>query len=98
MEDRLILLMDVSPSALSELYRAVAAANGAYVSTSLMESFGYAIAEASSFGVPVVAYDVGAVGEHEGGASQQLHLVDVGDLDAMAEKIRDVLGAVPGVV
>lgn len=77
-QNRIRIFMNLSPEKLAELYQVVRRAGGAYCSTSLNESFGFSVAEGLSAGVPVVAYDVGAISEQRG---ELLHLVPVGDTD-----------------
>ena len=55
--------------------------------TSFAESFGYAVVEASMCGLPVVAYNVGALCEH---SLQKYFLIDVGDIKAMAAQILNI--------
>src|SRR5699024_12101928 len=55
--DRVHLLMDISPLEMSNIYRSARERNGAFISTSLMESFGYAIAESMSCVLSLVAFN-----------------------------------------
>jgi len=83
---RIRVVMDLSPSRLAGLYAEVARAGGSFVSTSLMESFGYGVLEATSSGLRTVAYDVGALSEH-GPSAAPLKLVDVGDVSGLVRAI-----------
>ena len=52
------LYLNLTPQALGEFYRSVRDADGWLVSTSLKESFGYAVAEATNAGLRVAASDL----------------------------------------
>lgn len=56
--DRIRLLMNLSTGELADLYRASAMRNGWFLSTSLMESFGYAPREALECGLRVATFDL----------------------------------------
>ncbi|WP_043496727.1 glycosyltransferase family 4 protein [Georgenia sp. SUBG003] len=89
LEDRVSLHMNLDQARMAAVYRAAARAGGTFCSTSLAESFGYGVLEAMHCGLPAVAYAVGALSEHRT-AGGELKLVDVGDLDALADAIRSV--------
>lgn len=56
--DRIQLYMNLSQEMMSNVYRSSRERGGTFVSTSLMESFGYAVEEASSCGLPVAAFNL----------------------------------------
>ena len=56
--ERVRLYLNLTPQALGEFYRSVRDADGWLVSTSLKESFGYAVAEATNAGLRVAASDL----------------------------------------
>lgn len=81
-QDRLHLLLNLPQRRVGSLYREAVSAGGALVSTSLMESFGYSIAEALACGLRIAAFELPPYDEHidpEG----LLSVVDIGDLHAM---------------
>lgn len=83
------IMQNLSPSEVSDLYNFIAAKGGALCSTSLGESFGYAIAEAHACGLRSIAYNVGALPEHkEVGAN--ITLVDVGDIHQLAAELETI--------
>jgi len=84
--DRVHLLMDISPLEMSNIYRSARERNGAFISTSLMESFGYAIAESMSCGLPCVAFNLPILDIHQG----PLTSVPIGDIAGMSEAIQAV--------
>jgi len=86
--DRVSLRSDIDQWELAALFRGARERGGALVSTSLAESFGYALVEAALCGLPAVGYDVGALAEH---GSPLIRLVPVGSVRAIA----DVLTAEP---
>ncbi|WP_409141976.1 glycosyltransferase family 4 protein [Cellulosimicrobium sp. RS] len=86
---RIRVMMDLSPVRLARLYAEVARADGCFVSTSLMESFGYGVLEATSSGLRTVSYDVGALSEHGPSAAPQ-KLVDVGDVRGLVQAISEL--------
>lgn len=57
-EDRVRLYLNLSQAQIAEAYRSVRDAGGWCVSTSLMESFGYSVAEARACGLRVAAFDL----------------------------------------
>lgn len=89
--NQITVMQNLSPSEISDLYNFVASKGGALCSTSLGESFGYAIAEAHACGLRSIAYSVGALPEHkEIGANMKL--VDVGDIHQLAAEL-EAIGA-----
>lgn len=87
--DRIHLLMDISPREMANIYRSARARNGVFISTSLMESFGYAIAESLSCGLQCVAFDLPILQIHEGPLSS----VPIGDVGAMSSSIQSLTPA-----
>lgn len=84
--NRVRVMSDVEPSDLANLFRAARDRGGALVSTSLLESFGYAIAEALACELRVSAFDLPVLAEHQG--FKQLGVaVPPGDVHALAESI-----------
>ncbi|MCG7262106.1 glycosyltransferase family 4 protein [Corynebacterium aurimucosum] len=83
--DRVQLYMNLSQPEIANLYRSARDRGGVYVSTSLMESFGYAIAESMECGLPCCAFDLPILSlHHERG---QLCAAPVGDVKALAESV-----------
>lgn len=85
--NRIKLFMNLSSEEMGRLCQQIKSRNGLYCSTSLGESFGYSVAECLSSGLGVVAYDVGAISEFK---SSKLSLIDVGDMFAFAEKVKEL--------
>lgn len=83
-EDRLDLHLNIAQQDVADLHRAVAAAGGVYCSTALYETYGYAVVEASLCGVPVVAYQVGPLTDHQ---LVRYRLVPVGSVKELARAI-----------
>ena len=77
--DRIDLLANVPQARLGDMYREAAQLGGAMISTSLMESFGYSVAEALACELPVFAFDLPAFHEHND-PKNLMHLVDIGDI------------------
>ncbi len=84
---RVKILQNLPQEAIADIYRFASMKNGFLCSTSLSESFGYAVLEAAMAGLPVVAYDVGALNEHLR-FQFGIQLTDVGDVYQLAESIR----------
>lgn len=61
--DRVSLFADISQREMAQLLRAVRDSRGFLLSTSLMESFGYSVAEALAVGTRVIAYELPALQE-----------------------------------
>ena len=54
----------------------------------MAESFGYGVLEAAMTGLPVVAYDVGALSEHLD-YGYNISMINVGDTVALANAIKN---------
>ena len=89
--ERLQLFLNLSQHQLAGLYTWVRDRGGAFVSTSLAESFGYSIGEALACGLPTAAYRVGGVPEVPT-AGTPMRLVPVGDVYGMASAVRKLIG------
>lgn len=75
--DRIEIYSDVPQPAVSDIHRAVRDAGGVFYSTSLLESFGYAVLEAALCSCPVVSFDVGPLRQHP---VDGVTFVDIGDI------------------
>lgn len=82
--DRIRIYSDVPQHEVADIHRAVRDAGGAFCSTALSESFGYAVLEASMCGCPVVTYDVGPLRKH---ANPLITFLPVGDIRGLATAI-----------
>ncbi|WP_081993484.1 glycosyltransferase family 4 protein [Kocuria sp. ZOR0020] len=65
MDSRVQLLLNVPQTEMASIYRDARRSGGVLVSTSLLESFGYTVVEALSCHLPVVAFDLPALREHD---------------------------------
>lgn len=83
--DRVQLYMNLSQPEIANLYRSARDRGGVYVSTSLMESFGYAIAESIECGLPCAAFELPVLGLHRDRG--KLQSVPIGDVEALAKMI-----------
>lgn len=83
--DRVHLLMNLSSAELGDLYRSAAIRDGWYLSTSLMESFGYAVREALECGLGVATFDLPVFKSLR---SDRLVTSPVGDVLDLAQSIR----------
>lgn len=83
---RINILMNISPSAVAAIFIAAANRGGHFCSTSLGESFGYGVAEASASGLRTVAYEVGAMTERAADGNP-VELVPVGNIRLFASTI-----------
>lgn len=86
--DRIQLYMNLSQLEMANLYRSSRDRGGAYVSTSLMESFGYAIAESMTCGLPCAAFELPILGLHRDRG--KLCAVPIGDVAALASSIESM--------
>lgn len=83
---RIKVLSDLSPQTLSLMFRSARDLGGMLVSTSLLESFGYAVAEALACALPVRAFELPVWTEHV--RFQELGVqVPIGDVRALAEAV-----------
>lgn len=79
---------DLSPRDLADMFRSAATLGGYLVSTSLLESFGYSVAEAMECGLSVRAFDLPVWIEHaKFGAFGKA--VPPGDVGLLADSIRE---------
>lgn len=83
---RIHLYMNLSPAELGDLYRSAATLGGRYISTSLMESFGYAVREALECGLAVSAFRI-PVFEALETEDTNILLTPIGDIQGMANSI-----------
>lgn len=83
--DRIQLYMNLSQVEMANLFRSARDRGGVYASTSLMESFGYAIAESLACGLPCVSFELPVLDLHRDRG--QLSSVAVGDVEALAKRI-----------
>lgn len=81
-DDRIHMLLNQPQTEMARLYRDAAAAGGVLVSTSLLESFGYTVAEALNCGLPVAAFDLPALREHDFPAAE-LKFADIGNVQEL---------------
>lgn len=84
--DRLSIFTDISPAVLANMFRSARDLGGHLVSTSLLESFGYSVAEALACGLTVRAFDLPVWREHVGFSSQGI-VVPPGDVRGLAASI-----------
>lgn len=82
---RVRLLLNLPQSVMGNLYRSVREAGGLAVSTSLMESFGYTVAEALACGTPVAAFDLPVWDNFS--KQELMRRVTSGDVQALARAI-----------
>lgn len=88
-DDRIQLLLNQPQIEMARIYREAAAAGGALVSTSLLESFGYTVAEALECGLPVAAFDLPALRER-GASPGKIRFADIGDVQELRDAVRFV--------
>lgn len=84
--DRISIHANLPQADLAKLYRWARDRNGWAVSTSLLESFGYFVAEAAACGLPVAAFHLPVWREHK--AQELIHSVPIGSVHHLAELIR----------
>lgn len=84
--DRVRILANVSPELLANMFRSARDSGGALVSTSLLESFGYSVAEALACGLSVRAFDLPVWREHPL-FEQNGIAVEPGDVFGLAEAL-----------
>lgn len=83
--ERIELYLNQSQFDMAKLYRWAAERDGRAVSTSLLESFGYFVAEAASCGLPVVAFDLPVWKEHE--YEDRITTVPIGSVTSLVHAI-----------
>lgn len=84
--DRVRILLDIPQSVMGNLMRSVRNKNGWLISTSLMESFGYSVAEALACGTRVAAFELPVWQNFE--RQHLLHRVVSGDVQEFAKVIQ----------
>lgn len=87
-QSRMTVLQNLPQPEIADLYRSVEASHGYLISTSLLESFGYTVAEAIATGLRVVAFDLPALREHPD-PDGLVQFVDVGSVAEMRNAILD---------
>ena len=85
---RLTILSNMSQQFMGRLYRHAREHGGWLISTSLLESFGYSVAEALACGLRVAAFDLPALREHPD-PNGLLRLADIGNVMELAAAVRD---------
>lgn len=85
---RVDIFLNLSPMRIANVMNRSRELGGVLCSTSLEESYGYAIAEGALCGLPVVSYEVGAVREHLE-RHENVELVPVGGVTDLVKKILD---------
>ena len=85
-EDLISIFYNVPQEELAHRYRSLGK-SGIFVSTSLMESFGYGVYEALKCGMNCVAYSLPALRSFETSFSRQLRFVPLGEIAEMTEAI-----------
>lgn len=83
---RTTVLLNVPQHEIADIYRAATVAGGYLVSTSLLESFGYTVAEAIATGLRVVAFQLPALREHPD-PGRLVRFVDIGSVTEMRDAI-----------
>lgn len=83
--ERVHVLMNLAPNDLGNLYRSASDMEGWFLSTSLMESFGYAVREAMECGLRVASFRLPVFEELI--ESELYHPIPVGDTSATARLI-----------
>lgn len=84
--DRVELYLNQSQHEMAKLYRWAAQRGGLAISTSLLESFGYFVAESTACGLPVVAFDLPVWKEHEN--QDKISTVTVGSVTELVKVIQ----------
>ncbi|MFA4929816.1 MAG: glycosyltransferase [Patulibacter sp.] len=84
--DRVRIYLNLPQHELASLYRWARDRGGWAVSTSLLESFGYFVAESTSCGLRVAAFDLPVWKEHE--RRHLIHSVPIGSVRDLAEIVR----------
>lgn len=84
--DRVTIIGPVANNALYAWYQS----HAVYLNTTSYESFGVAVVEAASCGVPVVSFRVGEI-PHLWTDEENILLCDTGDVDAMVAQVKRIL-------
>lgn len=84
--ERVHLFLNQPQSEMAKLYRWAAEREGRAVSTSLLESFGYFVAEATACGLPVVTFDLPVWEEHTN--RDLITSVTVGSVTSLVEALQ----------
>lgn len=87
--NRVKFFLNLTQQEIADMYKASTSVNGLFCSTSLAESFGYGVLEAAMTGLPVVAYDVGALSEHLD-YGHDVKMINVGDTVKLAEAVSSI--------
>src|SRR5690606_6642946 len=86
LHSRIKFFFNFSQTDMASLYHFAINKRGFFCSTSLSESFGYGVLEAALTGLPVIAYEVGALSEHSK-YKFGLQFVSPGDFAAFSQVI-----------
>ncbi|WP_209325014.1 glycosyltransferase family 4 protein [Brevibacterium renqingii] len=86
--ERVSVFADLSPATLANLFRSARDMGGCLVSTSLLESFGFSVAEALATGLKVRAFDLPVWREHDSFARLGVSVAP-GSVMELAESISD---------
>src|SRR5699024_4677826 len=92
--DRVELYLNQPQTEIAKLYRWTKTRGGAAVSTSLLESFGYFVAEATACGLPVVAFELPVWKEQE--HSQLISSVPIGSVSSLVNNLKAQTGCNSG--
>lgn len=84
--ERVHLYLNQPHSEMARLYRWAAERGGQAISTSLLESFGYFVAEATECGLPVIAFDLPVWQEHKN--KDLITRVTVGSVTSLVQSIQ----------
>lgn len=83
---RVHMFANLSRRDVAGLYRSARERNGWLVSTSLMESFGYSVAEALVCNLRVAGFELPAFRSFDN--AELLNMVDIGSVSELAELVR----------
>lgn len=92
-QQRIQLYLNLPQQDLASLYRWARDCSGLAVSTSLLESFGYFVAEANACGLPVVAFELPVWREHK--RRELIESVPIGSVHHLVQAIRSKSPATP---
>lgn len=85
--ERVELYLNQPQSEMAKLYRWAAMRGGRAISTSLLESFGYFVAEATECGLPAIAFDLPVWQEHPN--KNLITSVPIGSVTALIRSVQD---------